>query len=536
MRGLWKSWDPARTSRSRILVERTRQRKVVRGALLWAALAVPALLDSPGDSDPRSLWWRLAGVLLLVPVVALRATRLSLAWGTTGVLSLVSPWFAPSLFVMGYLAGRRGDTRERPVDTAVAVTAVLTTLGVLGLRAGHLTTWLNSVPLLVGAVTAWLAGRHRHQRRELELAGWQRAQHLEREYELAADRARTRERARIAQDMHDQLGHDLTLIAMQAAALEVAPDLDASVRATARQLRGNAGQAVSRLSDIIGVLRVDTAQEPTPPREDLMTTVDRARTAGMLIDLRRIGLDVTAPPAVEEAVRRVVQESLTNAAKHAPGEEVRIRIDRLTDHTAVTVTNGISDGPSEPAVGNGTGLVGLSERVQVLGGTLSARPREDGVFEVSARLPHSGELYGAGAAGPQGPLGVPLTVTAQRDAEQRVRRSLMTMLAVPVVAVAVVCVMMVVYFSNAFDSSATLDASTYRGLTRGERWQDLRGVLPAEQVPAEWHAGSPPAPERAVCRYYRAEGGGLFSMEAGVYRLCFVDGRLAAKDLLSDER
>jgi signal transduction histidine kinase len=533
MKDFLKPSEPARgTTRTRILVEGTSQRKIVRSTALWVALAVPALLDSPGDAD-SPLWWRLAGVLLLLPIVLFRGTRLPLSWCAGAVLSLINPWFSPSLFVMSYLAGRRGDVRERPVEVALSVSVVLTALGFIGLTAGHLTTWLNSTPLLVGAVTAWLAGRHRHQRRELELAGWQRARHLEREYQLAADRARIRERARIAQDMHDQLGHDLTLIAMQAAALEVAPQLDEAARSTAGELRRSTAQAVGRLSDIIGVLRVDAAKEPTAPREDLMTTVDRARTAGMLVDLRRVGLDNTAPTVVEEAVQRVVQESLTNAAKHAPGAEVLIRIDRLADQTVVTVTNTVSDHPSHGATGNGMGLVGLSERVRVLGGALSAAHRDDGGFEVKARLPHSGVLYGSGDDDQPARLGAPLTVTAQRDAEQRVRRSLAIVLAVPVLAVAMVCVMTVVYFSNAFDS-ATLDAATYRNLTAGQRWEDLRSVLPTQQ--AQVDADPLPTPAHAVCKYYRAEGGGLFAMEAEVYRLCFIKGALASKDNLGENR
>jgi signal transduction histidine kinase len=531
MKDLLKPPEPARrTSRTRILVEGTGQRKIVRSAALWVALVIPLLLDSPGDAD----WWLLAGVLLLLPIVGFRDARLPLSWCASAVLSLISPWFAPSVFVMSYLAGRRGDVRERPVEMAVAASVVLTALGVIGITAGHVTTWLNSAPLLVGAVTAWLAGRHRHQRRELELAGWQRASHVEREYQLAADRARIRERTRIAQDMHDQLGHDLTLIAMQAAALEVAPQLDGSTRSTAGELRRSTAQAIGRLSDIIGVLRVDAAQEPTSPRDDLMATVDRARTAGMLVDLRRTGFDGTVPAVVEEAVQRVVQESLTNAAKHAPGTEVLIRIDRLMDHTVVTVTNGASDRPTHGAIGNGMGLVGLSERVRVLGGTLSAGHRDDCGFEVSARLPHSGIAYGSADADEPAPLVAPLAVTAQQDAEQRVRRSLAAVLAVPVVAVAVVGVAMAVYFSNAVDS-ATLDTNTYTNLTKGQSWEDLRSVLPPQQAHVDREAESLPVPAHAVCRYYRAEGGGFFSMEARVYRLCFVDGKLAAKDKMSEQ-
>lgn len=270
---------------------------------------MPPLLASPADLTSSALWWRLGGLVLLVPVVVLRERHLPLAWCAGAALGVVNPWYSPALFSMSYLVGRR-KVRERPPEVAVAVGVVAATVLATGMRSGHLTTWLNVSPLLVGAVTAWLAGRHRHQRRELELAGWERARHLEREQQLGIDRARIRERAGIAQDMHDQLGHDLTLIAMLAASLEVSPRLDEAARSTAGDLRVNAARAVTRLSDIIGVLRVDASGEAAASlREDVVSTVDRARTAGMLIGLERRGLDLPAPRGVEEAVQRVVKET-----------------------------------------------------------------------------------------------------------------------------------------------------------------------------------------------------------------------------------
>ncbi|MEU9203148.1 histidine kinase [Streptomyces sp. NPDC048332] len=496
---------------------------------------MPPLLGSPTDLTSSTAWWRLGGLVLLVPVVAFRERHLPLAWGAGAALSVVNPWYSPALFAMSYLVGRR-KMRERPLEIAIAAGVVAATVLTTGMKSGHLTTWLNAAPLLVGAVTAWLAGRHRHQRRELEMAGWQRAQHLEREQQLSVDRARIRERASIAQDMHDQLGHDLTLIAMLAAALEVSPRLDEAARSTASELRVNSAQAITRLGDIIGVLRVDASQEPAPSlREDLMSTVDRARTAGMLIELKRRGLDLPAPRGVEEAVQRVVKEALTNAAKHAPGAEIQVLLERLTDLTRVTVTNEAPDSPPHDTSGSGMGLVGLAERVRVLGGTLAANPLEHGGFEVAAQLPHSGTGTDR-SPGPDagGLLGAPVSVRARQRAERRVRRSLVAVVAVPVAATAAVAVLMIGYFSRTYESM-TLDKDVYRGLRQGQKWEDLRSQLPDQQVNPRDALRGPAIPEQASCRYYRADGDGFFSMGPGVYRLCFTDGQLVAKDELREK-
>lgn len=512
-----------------ISLERTSVRRIVLNVGLWIALALAASLGSLGDMESPSMFWRLVGVVLLVPVVLLRHRWLLMSWCLSAVLSLIDPWFSFSIFTMSYLVGRR-DVRERPVEVATAAAVVLTAMGVIGTTAGHFTTWLNAAPLLVGVVTAWLAGRYSHQRRELELAGWQHAQHLEREQQLIADRARIRERDRIAQDMHDQLGHDLTLIAMQAAALEVSPHLDESARSTAGELRRSTALAVERLSEIIGVLHVDMRQEEPSPREDLMTIVDRARTAGMLIEFRRTGLDIMAPPVIEGTVRRILQESLTNAAKHAPGTKVVVRVERSTDRTVVTITNAVSGQLPRQAGGNGMGLVGLSERVRILGGALTAGHDGDGCFEVSARLPH---LVDRSASGDEADsVRVPVTFTAQLHAERRVRRSLFAVLAVPVAVAAVLGVIIFGYFSRAFDS-VTLDADTYTDLRVGQRWGDLRSLFPPQQAHIDRDAELVPAPSRSSCRYYRADGGGFFFMEDNVYRVCFIDGSLVSKSELT---
>ncbi|MGH3928880.1 MAG: histidine kinase, partial [Pseudonocardiaceae bacterium] len=107
-------------------------------------------------------------------------------------------------------------------------------------------------------------------------AGWERAERMEREQQMIVDQARLRERARIAQDMHDSLGHELSLIALRAGALELDPDLDERHRAAAAELRGSASTATERLGEIIGVLREENTDPPMQPSgESIVELVDR---------------------------------------------------------------------------------------------------------------------------------------------------------------------------------------------------------------------------------------------------------------------
>lgn len=121
-------------------------------------------------------------------------------------------------------------------------------------------------------------------------AGWERAARLEREQRLVAEQARLRERTRIAQDMHDLLGHELSLIALSAGALKLAPGLPEAHRAAAQDIRSRAGAAVERLGEVIGVLREPS--ETAPPSEPgagaagLAGLVDRAAEAGLDVRLR----------------------------------------------------------------------------------------------------------------------------------------------------------------------------------------------------------------------------------------------------------
>lgn len=278
--------------------------------------------------------------------------------------------------------------------------------------------WDTTTVLAFGIVFValpWLAGRYLRQRAELIAVGRARIADLEREREHVADGARLRERARIAADLHDALGHELALVALRAGALELDTAIPEPQREAAADLRRAAVTATDRLRQTLGMLRADEPVPESPWDESVEALVERVRAAGMTVSLTRTGTDPEPAPLVDRAVHRVAQEALTNAARHAAGASVTIRIDQQPDGRTITITNPIAEpvrseggragradsagpGPGagrsggaglgagpERAVG-GSGLVALRERVELLGGTLETRG-ENGVFVLRVWLP-----------------------------------------------------------------------------------------------------------------------------------------------------
>ncbi|GAB6940520.1 sensor histidine kinase [Isoptericola variabilis] len=221
--------------------------------------------------------------------------------------------------------------------------------------------------------------------RERALVLWSlrdRARRAEAEQERRVAEARTAERTRIAREMHDTLAHRLSLLAATAGAMEYRPDADpAALAAAAGRVRAGVSDALEDLRQVIRLLRAGPDDlGPVPGLDDVRRLVDDSRAAGTDVTYERTGdssPDATPPAAVATAVFRVVQESLTNARRHAPGAAVRVTVATAPGEVRVRVVDdGAAPGAVAPAgVGTGTGLVGLRERATLLGGTLSAGPR-----------------------------------------------------------------------------------------------------------------------------------------------------------------
>lgn len=348
---------------------------VSRGDLAAAAVLAPLAVFNRVIDSP---WWLLVVVALIVVLAVVFCRRRP--WTALLVVLVFLLWSPGATLAAGVIGFRAGQHVARVTPPVVAVGVLWMTAG-FALSRVEPSVAVESVvfaPLVV--VLSWVAGHYQRQRRELK----------DREKQGLAEQARLRERERIALDMHDSLGHELGLIALRAGALQVASGLDEhAVRAAAAELRGGAATAAERLREVVGVLGSNAEGAiPAESGESVSGLVERAKESGMPVTLRiEVGTE-SVPDMVERAVRRVVQEALTNAAKHAPGAQVAVRIDRVAAETVVTVTNGTPTRGQRPASpGSGVGHLGLQERVRLAGGTFSAAPVDDG-FEVSARLPH----------------------------------------------------------------------------------------------------------------------------------------------------
>ncbi len=248
---------------------------------------------------------------------------------------------------------------------------------------------LTYFALIAGAI-GW--GLFRRSRQQLIASLRERAELAEADAELRAERARREAREEIAREMHDVLGHRLSLLSVHAGALEFNRDAPRTeIARAAAVIRESAHLALRDLAEVIGVFRGTPAEgdRPQPELADLPRLVAEARATGGRVELT--GPPDAPPPAVVgRTAYRIVQEALTNARKHAPGAAVAIRVtggpaQRLTVevHNTTPPAPGPDAGPGD---GSGQGLIGLAERARLAGGDLSAGPA-DGGFRVRAWLP-----------------------------------------------------------------------------------------------------------------------------------------------------
>lgn len=345
----------------------------------------------------------LEALAVLVPAaMVLMADHVPYAWSVPTALAAClllpvrrwRPWFAalvclpgligglgwPPTVVAMYRVGRKSSVRMMITWVALATvlpSALVVVTQRLGLGSALLTVafslFMSGAPTALGALIT--------TRRELtaSLAEASRARTAELEAREAG--ARASERARIAREIHDAVGHHATLIAVESAALAATTD-DDGTRDTALRLRALAKEALSEMRAALGLLNT----EPTPGYEGLPSLIERAASAGLAVQYED-EITPPPPPATGRAVYRIVQEALTNVTKHAPGASVRVRLSKQDGQLHVSVVNGPPTTRVPPADQGGHGLHGLRERVTSVGGSLSTTARADGSFAVHAKLP-----------------------------------------------------------------------------------------------------------------------------------------------------
>ncbi|MET9697701.1 histidine kinase [Streptomyces sp. NPDC006529] len=388
---------------------------VLVGVLLWA-LGV----HSNATRHLLPPWAALVPLVCLGAMEPLRrsAPRVTLAVGTVGIVadqftvgSLVTVLIFTDLMYAAVVYGRPAMARWLPVTTGL-VTVVVTITAVAWLRTPQ--------GLLVGALTGIvcfapaLTGATLRNHREAAVAARLRAEQTALLAEMDRSQAVAAERARMARELHDMVANHLSAIAIHStAALSI--DSPATSREALGVIRENSVQGLAEMRRLIGLLRdAGAAQEvaAVPSPDALGALVEQARTNGAASGLAFVLHDDRAPhgapppalPApVELATYRIVQESLTNAVKHASPGTVTVRVARSGGLLRVDVDSphgGRAAGPRAP--GSGAGLVGMRERAELLGGSFSAG------------------AAGAGAAGAGRPGAATWRVRAVLPAEERV--------------------------------------------------------------------------------------------------------------------
>ena len=472
----------------------------------------------------RHGWWQALLVLACVLLIAL------LSGGQGSFLQIL-------LVVPAYLIGRRWASMQ-PVLLGFGLGVVgQLVIWFLGEPADYLSQWFTSVLSdFVFLLLPWWLGRtlqQRETRRRQEAA-------------VIADLARARERTRIAEDMHDLIGHDLALIAVHSGALEVLPGASEEQRQAAADIRSRAVSATDRLHECLGILRAeDPVDRRAPVGLDLEPVVSAARDAGVSVDVEVTGevpSEVAAP-----AVERIVQEALTNAMKHASGAPVTIRVSADRETVEVSVDNprpktapASTGQPREAAPansGSGMGLIAAEERVRLAGGTFSAGPHRGG-FRVRASLPLAA---GTGASAERSAT----ATDARLDPEARdrlrlvrdrqhidVRRAALVPGVCALVLVGVFVVLQYLTFA-----SVGLTSEGFARVHLGDSVHSAEKVLPGSGLEEEGIPTTidvPTAPAGSSCRFYLARES-VIDFGNDVYRICFSDGAVVAADRLSQK-
>jgi signal transduction histidine kinase len=364
-----------------------------------------AMLAARGDSGADTRELDPLGVLLAalasLPLVARRRAPLAVFALTAAASTVLNGLGYPSGPPLGptvalyFLALSPERTRAPRWLTALVVIGLYVIhAGATGLAEDEFPT----VPLLFGALVwggAWVIGDRVRQRRARIAELEERALRAEREAERERRLAAAEERTRIARDLHDSAGHAINVILVQAGAARLLQEQDLERSREALQtIEEVARETLGEIDQLVAALREDDLREdsggpvePPPGLAAVETLAARHRSAGLSVSVRERGARRPLPPALDQAAYRILQEALTNAARHGEGS-AEVEIGFEPSSLELGVSNPIR--PEQAPGGAGHGLVGMRERAALLGGSLEAGA-SNGVFRVRARLPYGGD-------------------------------------------------------------------------------------------------------------------------------------------------
>ena len=508
-------------------------------------LSVAATVASLGyDALPLAVNVVVAvATLVFVPLRLVYPLGAFLAGALIGVLTGGESAFV--LFVLSASAGYRMRHVGRTV--AAFVVALCCLLGAVwyweDTRDLSSMVVLSLVFVLIAvlpAVVAWAMARRRLQ---VSAMHWRNVQ-LHDQQAAVARQARSRERTRIARDLHDSLGHQLTLISLYAGTLGSASEEQRAE--TVRLLRTTSASAMAELRQILGVLRQEDTDEPgmAQPLSSLEDLAAAARSAGAQVMLTRGGTPRPLPPLIEHAAYRVIQEGVTNALRHARGARVDVILRYEPDALIAEVVNGA--GMPHDAPTSGQGLIGLGERIRLAGGVLYHGTIPGNGFRLAAML-----LYQAGVPDgdggsdlipatpvPSAPAGRaaatgPATATGAGDFALLMSRSAnRSRWGIAAVAVGIVAVLGLCCAALVLTPMVSIRPETYNAIQVGQSEPEVREMLPDPDAAVTGAVGGDPPPPGATCIDYSASL--LTQLEQDseqdlLYRFCFSGGVLVTK-------
>ncbi len=361
-------------------------------------LTVVDTSEGPADSPT----WALVVVALLAVATYWRRTRTMLVfWGATAVglgfalLGINDAVSLPSLVLLYTVASRR-PRREATFAWIASLAVAL----VLALRLADGIEYAGAIAVGALVTVPYAIGIAVGNRRQLVDALRDRAERAEAEVEARTRVATLEERARISRELHDVLAHGLTVMIAQSegAASVASNDADRAAEAM-RTVAATGRQSLNELRRLVAAERVDVVDAgpdlaPMPGLDDLDALVERVRTAGLPVRLTRSGDAALVPDDVGRAAYRLVQEALTNVLKHGgSGAQAEVVLE-VGDVLAVRVADrggARTERSSDAGAGAGSGLVGMRERVAMLGGELEAGSTPDGGWQVRATVPLAAE-------------------------------------------------------------------------------------------------------------------------------------------------
>lgn len=353
-------------------------------AVVVGLAALSATLSDPATDD-RSL---LLGVLVAVAAGAALLVRRRWPFAALAALfalALSSPGDGALTLALLVIVYTVGSTRSWEATIVAAATAV-----------GVDTVYEGSAdrlgPILYCSVVAAL-GLYVADRRTSMEALRERAERLDRERELLAERAVAEERLRLAQELHDVVAHNVSLMVVQAQALGATVP-DDRVSGATDGIADLGREAMSEMHRTLKLLRADDRaprRGPQPGLGDLDELLARTRAAGLPVRLTIEGQPRSLPATADLSAYRIVQEALTNVVKHAGHADTTVTLGYRPHGLELTITDDGETAPRVSAGGGGHGLIGMRERAALFGGTLTAAPRGDRGFQVHGLLPYGDE-------------------------------------------------------------------------------------------------------------------------------------------------